>query len=59
MSINGKEGYINKLGQFLVEPKFEKTLGFSEGFAWVRIGKKYGYIDTTGKLVLKRINYET
>ena len=32
------------------EPKFNYALSFSEGFTYVKIGDKLGFIDTNGKI---------
>lgn len=52
--MNGKliEGYINKSGQFIIEPRFEAAGCFSEGLAPVVINGKLGYIDYTGNVVI-------
>ena len=54
---NGKCGYINKEGKFVINPKFNYAWSFSEGLARVRIGDeetgKYGYINKEGQFVIK------
>ena len=35
-----------------IQPQFDLALGFSEGLAAVQVGKKWGYIDTSGKMVI-------
>lgn len=50
----GKWGYINKLGKFIVEPKYHLAGDFSGGFAAVKLNKKWGFIDTNGKLLTKK-----
>mgnify|MGYP000278808951 CR=1 FL=1 len=52
-------GLINKKGEWLLKPQFEWLGGFQDGLAVVFNNNKddysksrYGYIDTTGKLVL-------
>jgi hypothetical protein len=49
-----KEGYIDKTGQFRIEPQFSIARSFHEGLACVRPGNTndYGYIDKTGKMVI-------
>lgn len=44
-------GYINKSGEWIVKPAFEKARSFSEGLAPVQVGGKWGYIDQKGKLI--------
>ncbi len=61
--IGGKWGYINKVGEIVINPKFESALNFHEGLARVRMkgtkatkegytSGKWGYIDTTGNIVI-------
>ena len=60
----GKCGYIDKTGEFVIEPQFDDADDFSEGLAGVRVGDvrgevgwlkkgKYGFIDKTGKFVIE------
>lgn len=57
--IGGEDGYINRTGKFVIEPgKYSLAEDFSEGLARVYIKDScrencYGYIDTTGKVVIK------
>jgi hypothetical protein len=56
----GRCGYIDKAGDFVIEPKFEfpsyQDCGpFSEGLAHVMKGGKYGYVDHTGSFVIRPI----
>lgn len=57
-----KIGFIDRIGQFKINPQFDiDTSGidvftgteFSEGLAIVQQNKLYGYIDTTGSIVIK------
>ena len=48
---NGKWGFIDKTGKIVINQKFDKVSGFSEGLCGVKIGNKWGYIDKTGKYV--------
>lgn len=50
-----KEGYINREGKVIVEPKYstQDHDRFSEGLASVKENGKWGYIDKTGALVIK------
>jgi hypothetical protein len=45
---DGKYGYIDKQGHFVVNPQFDEAGEFNDGLAAVRIGNdktgKYGYI---------------
>lgn len=53
VSVDGKNyGYINRAGQFVIEPQFAYAEPFSEGVAAVQIGDQFGYIDTSGQVVI-------
>jgi len=56
VKIAGKYGYIDKLGNLIIETQFDYALAFSEGLAAVRVGDekqaKWGYIDKSGKYVI-------
>lgn len=49
---DGKYGYIDSTGKFVIEPRFNWAGEFSEGLARVGIGGKGGVIDRTGKVVV-------
>ena len=42
----GKQGEM-----MIISPQFDEASGFSEGLALVKVGKKLGYIEKTGKYV--------
>jgi len=49
----GKIGFINKNGDFAIEPRYDWCLDFTDGLAFVGIkGDTYGFIDTTGRMVI-------
>jgi len=48
-----KYGFIDKNGEFIIEPKFEYVESFSNGFALVRLNNKFGYIDKSGKYLME------
>ncbi len=48
---NGKFGYINKNNRLVIPYKFDYGYDFHQGIAKVRIGKKWGYINTQGQLI--------
>lgn len=53
VSVDGKRyGYINRAGQFVIEPQFAYAEPFSEGVAAVQIGEQFGYIDASGQVVI-------
>lgn len=53
---NGKEdskyGYIDKTGNYIVNPQFSYAKDFSDGLAVVKSNDKYGYIGKDGKYVI-------
>jgi len=47
-------GYIDRAGKMAIEPKyFGFALDFSEGLALISVKDKIGFIDKTGKIVIK------
>jgi len=58
-SINGKWGYINPKGDFVIEPKYKKAEPFINGLALVEDMKtgKAGFIDTKGELIIGFYDY--
>jgi hypothetical protein len=55
---NGKWGYVDRNGKWLIEPKFLGASGFTDnlfdkhdGEAMVQIGDKTVYIDKSGKVI--------
>jgi hypothetical protein len=49
-----RRGYIDRQGQWVVQPKFYSSSEFSDGLATVSLPNgRYGFIDTTGTVVLK------
>ena len=53
MKIDGKWGYINKTGQFVIKPKYSSAGSFSSGLAPVGLNGRYGYINKAGKLLIE------
>lgn len=51
-SLNGKYGYLNTEGKWIIEPKYEDAQPFSEGLAAVCLNGKYGYINYSGKEIV-------
>ena len=48
-------GYVDRTGEFVVEPKYSMALGFSDGLAVVRQSNdKYIFIDRKGKRAIRR-----
>lgn len=53
-SINGKYGYIDKSGEFIIKPQFDiASKKFNEGLASVQFNGKYGYIDKSGNIIIE------
>jgi len=40
-------GYIDTTGKLVIQPQYDTVSDFSESLAAVKIGDKWGYIDTT------------
>jgi predicted DNA-binding WGR domain protein len=55
VKINRKWGYINKKGQLIIKPVFDRTWRFSDGLAAVVSKGKHGYINKAGKIVIKPV----
>jgi hypothetical protein len=55
--INGKTGFIDKFGKFIILPRFDFAFWFTEGLAAVRVctnsGLKWGFIDKSGQFVIE------
>ena len=55
VKIGDKWGFINKAGEFVINPQFRSAWSFSEGLARVKIGGKegkFGYINRAGEIVI-------
>ncbi len=48
---NGKSGFVNASGEWVIEPKFELAYPFMEGLALVQLDGKSGLIDRNGRQV--------
>ena len=49
----GKAGFLDENGNWVIKPVFDKTYIFKEGLARVEIDNKIGFIDKTGKMVIE------
>lgn len=49
---SGKYGFIDKTGQFRIQPEFEAAGPFSEGLAPAKTNGRWGYIDRAGRFVI-------
>ena len=48
-----KFGFINKSGQFVIDPIFDCVRNFKDGLAAIEIDGKWGYIDINGYVVIE------
>lgn len=55
VKMDGLYGVIDKLGNWIVNPKFENAsqYGYSSGMLAVEVDGKFGYIDRTGKMIIE------
>src|SRR5580698_4730030 len=49
---NGKWGYVDSAGTFLIPPQFDSTVNFSEGVAAVELNGRFGYINVDAHFVI-------
>ena len=49
--VNGRWGFVNKSGETVINPQFDRAEGFAEGLAPVRMGR-WGYVDSSGKIAV-------
>lgn len=50
---DGKCGYIDRTGQIIIAPQFDRCEPFSDGLALARIGCHHAYVDRAGKVVIQ------
>ena len=50
---NGKAGYVDEHGNWVIEPKFDDTWDFADGIAKVKLKGKYGFIKTDGTYLVE------
>ena len=50
--VDGKEGYIDLSGKWVVEPGYEQTKMFSGGLGAFKAGGKWGFLDSSGKVIV-------
>jgi tetratricopeptide (TPR) repeat protein len=50
---NGKWGFVDLEGRFVIEPSFDEALSFSGHLAAVRQGELWGYVALTGRLAIE------
>ena len=49
---DGKHGFIDKKGNYVINPRFDDVGFFSDGLCGVKIGDKWGFIDKKGNYVI-------
>ncbi len=50
---NGKRGFINRDGEMVIEPRYDRVKSFSNGLASVMKGESWGYINNEGEFVIE------
>ncbi len=53
VKIDGQWSFLDKNGEFAIEPKFDYVWSFGEGLAAVELNGKWGFIDKSGKIVIE------
>ncbi|EQB6082365.1 WG repeat-containing protein, partial [Campylobacter coli] len=53
VKIDGQWSFLDKNGEFAIEPKFDYVWSFWEGLAKVELNGKWGFIDKSGKIVIE------
>ena len=54
VKFNGKYGYIDQTGKFVIEPQYDDADTFCEDeLARIQLDGKYGCIDKSGKIIIK------
>ena len=49
---NGKVGFFNSKGEWVIQTQFDGARSFKNGYAAVKIGNKWGIIDKEGKWII-------
>ena len=53
ITVDGKNGFIDRTGNVVIEPRFKKAYPFREGLAAVQVGRRWGFIDPRGRMVIE------
>ncbi|EIE7391060.1 WG repeat-containing protein [Campylobacter coli] len=53
VKIDGQWSFLDKNGEFAIEPKFDYVWSFGEGLVAVKLNGKWGFIDKSGKIVIE------
>ena len=48
VQLNGKSGFVSRVGKEIVSLKYDDVSFFREGLAWVKLNGKYGFVDNVG-----------
>lgn len=52
VAVGNKWGYIDTLGQLVIQPQFDGAKNFSEELGLVSMDGKYAFVDKTGKFII-------
>ena len=50
---NGRAGFIDRNGKFVISPRFEYAKAFHEGLAEVQLGGLWGFVSTDGRMAIQ------
>ncbi|MEG1887249.1 MAG: WG repeat-containing protein [Oscillospiraceae bacterium] len=53
VKINGKWGFVDKDGNFKIDPTYEDARSFSNGLAAVKVSGKWGFINENNEIVIQ------
>ncbi|EGF5889274.1 WG repeat-containing protein [Campylobacter coli] len=53
VKIDGQWSFLDKNGEFAIEPKFDYVWSFGEGLVAVKLNGKYGFIDKNGEFAIE------
>lgn len=53
VTVQGKDGFIDRKGKIVIEPTFEQAYPFTDGLAAVQKQGAWGFIDTKGQVVIE------
>ena len=50
---NGKWGYVNIIGEYVIESQFDEAYDFDGEVAVVKVDEKWGYINKKGEYIIE------
>jgi hypothetical protein len=53
VGVGKKRGFIDRIGEWAIEPVYDYASPFSQGLAPVSMNGRWGFIDKSGKVVIK------